>query len=375
MLIVGAFPTPGRAVYGGMVTSCRALLSSSLPRRAELTLVDTTQSSHPPPPRLVRAWLAVKRMGQYIAALERSRPDAVVLFVAAGMSVADKGAMGWYARLRGVAALMFPRGGPVLEACRRSRVMRTFVRCAFGGTRMILCQGQAWRDFAVTTLGRNPDDAPLVANWTATAELLEIGRAPARAGAPRVLFVGWLDREKGVAELLEAWRGLEAPGTLRLAGEGNMSDAARAFVAAHALHARVHFLGWLDQARLREEYAAAEVFVLPSWSEGLPNAMIEAMAARLAIITTPVGNIPAVVQEGRSALLVAPRDASALRAALARVLRDTPLRHALGSAAHTLAATEFGVEPAVERILAAVQRAQRSRVPARARDRAQSGTR
>jgi glycosyltransferase involved in cell wall biosynthesis len=376
LLVVGAFPASGRAVYGGMVTSCRALLRSSLPGRADLTLVDTTQSTHPPPRALVRGWLALRRMVGYIAALERSRPDAVMLFVAAGMSVADKGAMAWYARLRGVPALLFPRGGPVLEACRRSRLARTWVRLAFHGARMILCQGPAWHRFALETLGFAPEAAPVIPNWTASDELLELGRARQdAAAAPRVLFVGWLDREKGITELLHACRELAAQRqfTLHLAGEGNLSAEARAFVAAHGLGERVQFCGWLGEPGLREQYARADIFVLPSWSEGLPNAMIEAMAAGLAVVATEVGNIPDTLQNETSALLVPPRDAAALRAALQRLIDDAALRRELGLAAHRIAATQFGVEPAVERIINAVARARTLCPRGRAQHRAQAG--
>jgi glycosyltransferase involved in cell wall biosynthesis len=364
--VVGAFPPPGRAVYGGVITYCRALERSSLPTRVELTLVDTTQTAHPPPPAVVRAWLALKRMFSYLGALERARPDAVILFVAAGMSVADKGAMGWYARLRGVAVLMLPCGGPVLDACRRSRAVRLWVKCAFAGGRMILCQGQAWHRFAVDMMGFAPDAAPILPPWTATRELLDVGRARGpRTAAPRALFAGWLDREKGIAELLEACRELAVQQrfTLYLAGEGNMSETARAFVAEHKLEDTIRFCGWLSEDKLREQYAEADVFVLPSWSEGLPNAMIEAMAAGLAIIATPVGNIPDVIADGRSGLLVPPRDVVALHGALARLLADAELRRALGNAAHELAAQQFGVEPAVDRIIAAAQCAAQRKFP------------
>ncbi len=366
LLIVGAFPPAGRAVYGGVFAYCRALVRSSLASRVDLTLVDTTQTTHPPPHALMRAWLALRRMFAYVAALERNRPDAVILFVAAGMSVADKGAMAWYARLRGVAAVMLPCGGPVLDACRRSRVARLGVRCAFAGARMVLCQGQAWHRFAVDMMGFEPEAAPVFSPWTASRELLEVGQARRpRASTPRALFAGWLDREKGIAELLEACRELAAQQrfTLYLAGEGNMSQAAREFVARHRLEEVIRFCGWLGEEQMREQYAEADVFVLPSWSEGLPNAMIEAMAAGLAIIVTPVGNIPGVVEDGTSALLVPPRDPVALRRALDRLLADGELRGSLGNAAHRRAAVQFGVEPAVDRIIAAARRAAQPQLP------------
>jgi glycosyltransferase involved in cell wall biosynthesis len=361
VLFVGAFPANDRKVFGGMVTSCRALLRSSLPRRFDLDLLDSTQVSHPPPRLPVRLALAVKRFGVFLLRFARRKPDVVLLFTAIGASVLEKGAMAWYARLRGVPALMFPRGGAMIDVCQRSPFTKWWVRVAFRGARMVLCQGQAWRTFARDVLGFDAEDAPVVPNWTASEELLEIGRGrrSRRDGVVRLLFVGWLDAEKGVEELLQACHALLAERRLELVlvGEGNMSQAARDFVQQHALQRAITLRGWLEGADLRAEYAAADVFVLPSWYEGLPNAMVEAMAAKLAIVVSAVGNIPDVIDAGTNGLLVVPRDASALTRALARVIDDAALREALAAAAFVTAEQCFSVEPAVRRIQESVQRA------------------
>jgi glycosyltransferase involved in cell wall biosynthesis len=105
---------------------------------------------------------------------------------------------------------------------------------------------------------------------------------------------------------------------------------------------------------LQDEYANADIFVLPSWAEGLPNAMIEAMAAGLACVVSAVGNVPDVVTDEREALLVPPREIAALAMALERLLVDRPLRDRLASAAHEFAAARFGVERASDAILRAV---------------------
>jgi glycosyltransferase involved in cell wall biosynthesis len=340
-----------------MVTSCRALLRSSLTQRADLDLLDSTQISNPPPSLPVRALLAVRRVCSFVCRLERRRPDAVILFVAVGASVIEKGVMAAYARLRGIPALMFPRGGAVIDACRTSAFTRRWVRAAFAGASMVLCQGPKWREFARDVLGFAESRLLIIDNWTATPELLDLAAHPARKIQPlRLLFVGWLDREKGSAELLQACA-LLAPRhgfELHFAGEGNYSAAAREFVRAHGLEDRVRFRGWLGETGLQDEYANADIFVLPSWAEGLPNAMIEAMAAGLACVVSAVGNVPDVVTDEREALLVPPREIAALAVALERLLVDRPLRDRLASAAHEFAAARFGVERASDAILRAV---------------------
>lgn len=360
VLFVGAFPPPGREVFGGMVTSCRSLLQSSFRERVELDLLDSTQASHPPPALLVRSILALRRFVVYLVRFERARPDVVLLFAARGASLVEKGSMAWYARMRGVPALMFPRSGGIMDDCRTSRFSRAWVKIAFRGARKLLCQGPAWRAFAVDVLGREPVDAPMILNWTATPDLLAIGRArcPVAEDRPvRLLFLGWLDREKGVIDLLDACLAI-APTrrfTLQLVGEGNASATAEEFITRHGLGDRMRLHGWLGRAEVHQALAAADVLVLPSWAEGLPNAMIEAMAARLAIVVSAVGNIPDVVTDGREALLVPPRDPVALAGALARIIDDGALRQSIADAAFAKAESAFGVERAATTLEATIR--------------------
>lgn len=360
ILFVGAFPPADRQVFGGMVSSCRALLQSSFSTRADLVLLDSTQISNPPPGFMVRLYLAVKRVFAYLVQFERQRPDAVLLFASVGASVIEKGAMAWYARIRGVPALIFPRGGVLIDACRGSRLTHAWVRVAIRGARAMLCQGPAWHRFAVTSLGFGAADAPIVPNWTATPALLAIGRARALVaeGEPvRLLFVGWLEEKKGIFELIEACRLLAGSHkfVLNVVGEGNASRSAHDLVAEQGLASIVNFSGWLKGENLERAFANADVLVLPSWAEGLPNAMIEAMAAKLAVVVTSVGNIPDVVGDEREVLLVPSRDIPALKNALARVIEDKDLRYRLADAAFSMAERQFGAEQAANRLLTATR--------------------
>jgi glycosyltransferase involved in cell wall biosynthesis len=361
VLFVGAFPPAGRLIFGGMVTSCRGLLASSLPTRLQLDLLDSTQIANPPPPLAVRMPLALVRFVRFIYRLERKPPDAVLLFVAVGASVLEKGAMAWYARLRGVPALLFPRGGALVDACRASVIARTCTRMAFRGARKILCQSNTWEQFTVNLLGLARKNVAVIPNWTARQELLEIGamRSRRRSTVVRLLFVGWLQREKGIFELLEVCRSLrEGEGrefTLDIAGEGLASAEARALVERYRLNGIVRFQGWLSETDLARVLGESDVLVLPSWVEGLPNAMIEAMAAGLAVVVSRVGAVPDVIVDRVNGLLVEPRDIQTLGSALHEVIHDDALRERLGGEAHRTAGHDFGVEPAVERLVGEIE--------------------
>jgi glycosyltransferase involved in cell wall biosynthesis len=138
--------------------------------------------------------------------------------------------------------------------------------------------------------------------------------------------------------------------TLDLVGDGHYTSIARDFVAERGLNERVRFHGWLRGPQLRDALEAADVLVLPSWAEGMPNAVIEAMAAGVAVITTPVGSIKDFIIDGEHGLLVPPKDAKALESALRRVIEDSALRMSLGKAGHCLAATTFNGETAARLI-------------------------
>lgn len=359
VLFVGAFPRPGGVILGGMVTSCRILLSSSFPARLDLDLLDSTQISNPPPKFAVRFVRAARRFVKFIGRFERRRPDAVLLFVAVGASIVEKGAMAWYARLRGVPVIMFPRGGSVVDDCRDSAFTRAWVRWSFRGARKIVCQSEAWQRFAIDVLGFMRTNVAVIRNWTATRELLDVGakRVAREDSCVHLIFLGWLERDKGVFELIEACRRLASTCrfTLDIAGDGNASAEARALVHRHDLSEVIRFRGWLRGESLLQALNEADVLVLPSWAEGLPNAMIEAMAAGLAVVVTGVGAIPELITDRRSGMLVEPRNADALARVLGEIIVDGALRENLAREAYRIARREFEVEAAVNRLVAEVE--------------------
>jgi glycosyltransferase involved in cell wall biosynthesis len=94
----------------------------------------------------------------------------------------------------------------------------------------------------------------------------------------------------------------------------------------------------------------ADLFLLPSHAEGLPVSMLEAMAAGLPVIVTPVGGIPEAIQDGRNGLLAQPRNPEELAAAIRRLLTDEGLRSRLGQRARQTVREHFDIGVAVGRL-------------------------
>jgi glycosyltransferase involved in cell wall biosynthesis len=128
-------------------------------------------------------------------------------------------------------------------------------------------------------------------------------------------------------------------------GDGPLFASLRTAVVQAGLHERIMLLGARDDAT--ELMAAADLLVLPSWREGLPNVVLEAMQAGCPVVATRVGGIPEAVDDGATGLLVPRDDDAALAAALARLEGDPALRARLAAAAAERCAREHGAEQMV----------------------------
>lgn len=177
-------------------------------------------------------------------------------------------------------------------------------------------------------------------------------QAVAGRGGALIVFCGRCEEGKGVYELLEATASLVPllpEVRLELAGDGELDRVERR-ASELGIRAHVHLPGWVDSDRRDALLARASVFVLPSHAEGLPVALLEAMAAGCPVVATKVGGIPDLVTDGVDGLLVPPRDPVALAAAIRRVLTDPALALRLGGNARATVAAHFSPERALERL-------------------------
>ncbi len=325
-------------------------------------MLDTTQISNPPPSIFIRTLLAVKRYVLFLMLFFWSKPDVVLLFAGAGASLVDKGAMAWAARLRRIPIFLFPRGAGLIQKVEESRFQRAWISFAMRGATHILCQGSAWKRIANEELGFSESRSPIVQNWTATEVLLLIGESRSFKSidkTPCLLFLGWLEKEKGIFELLEVTLSLTKKHDFRLiiAGRGNAEACARTFVQSHNLEEVIEFSGWIDGSAKEALLARADILILPSWTEGFPNAIIEAMAAKLAVVVTAVGNVPDLIVNGQQALVVPPKDNDALERAIDCLLIDPQFRVELAERGHSFTRDNFSDTLGVAKLTAVINEA------------------
>jgi phosphatidyl-myo-inositol dimannoside synthase len=168
------------------------------------------------------------------------------------------------------------------------------------------------------------------------------------ADVPFVFAAGRLVRKKGFEYLIDAIARARSRPFVALAGAGDLDEALRARVGAAGLTQRVRFLGNLPQHEVAGYLAAADIVAVPSVHDergnvdGLPNIVLEALAAAAAVVATPAGGIASVVEHERTGLIVPERDPAALAAAIDRLAANPALREELGRSARRRMAAQYG---------------------------------
>jgi glycosyltransferase involved in cell wall biosynthesis len=195
-----------------------------------------------------------------------------------------------------------------------------------------------WEKFEIVRCGVDPTKLEYVAPSRAATELVYVGRLSVEKGLP-VLF-------DSISQLLA--RGVNV--SLAVLGDGPDREFLENLAATMGISDRVHFKGFVDQATIVTTLRASDVFVLPSFAEGIPVALMEAMAIGTPVIATYVGGIPELVVHGETGQLVYPSDASALADAIDRYASDLAYCKRISRQARSKVEAEYDIEDQVDKL-------------------------
>jgi len=207
------------------------------------------------------------------------------------------------------------------------RVRRAITRQLELASRVIVLS-ESWREFVQAIA---PQARPVVVpNYVRMSAVIEKHTGKEIT----VLFLGLLGKRKGIFDLLKAFEQAHRhiPSLRLLVGGNGQVEEAKRIAQELGIASSVEFLGWLDEARRLEMLMKADIFTLPSYNEGLPMSVLEAMAHGIPVITTPVGGIPEVIIDGVHGRLVAPGDITAIETALLEFAGQAELRRRIGEA-------------------------------------------
>lgn len=342
VLFVGSFIASGKdGSVGGQMFACKSLLSSSLSDDIDWILLDTTGKSVPPPPIYERFFMAIVRMFKFIYLLVFRSPDSVLIFSANGPSVYEKGCMIIIAKLFRKKTLFAPRGGPLISEIAGSKFKQKYFNLIAKYSDYIICQGSFWKFYFGELLGSDYDQKLLVIpNWIDHSLYQNpTGRSFIKDKySLNILFMGWMQLEKGVHDLFDAILRIEEfreKINVYFLGDGNERKVLLKRAENENQNKNIHFFfpGWVHGEEKLAYLYRADIFVLPSYSEGMPNSLMEAMATGIASISTNVGAVPDLIEHQVNGIMINPKDITALTDSLNQLLLNSKLRDTLASKA------------------------------------------
>jgi glycogen synthase len=284
------------------------------------------------------------------------KPEATLAFF--GL---PSGAVAWWLkRSSGIPYVVSLRGGDVpgfrpYDFRMYHKLAAPFLRVIWHDASAVIANSHGLRDLAAAF--DSTIDIPVIPNGVDLAQFGETGR---EWGRPRLLSVGRVVYQKGLDLAVRALAGLkDQDWEWRIAGDGPQVPVLRAMVEKYGLQDRVHFLGWQTPDQIKAQYAAANLFLFPSRHEGMPNAVLEAMASGLPVVATRVAGNEELVTEGETGALVPAESVEALRESLRLLLVESARRERMGHAARRRVERSFSWTLVAEQYQRILQQAAR----------------
>lgn len=318
---------PDLKVRGG-VSSVERLLLSSLPAEVTVTHIGTMVEGS--------RWRKLVTFGRALAQTMiglRTRPQVVHIHFASGASNVRKMILAQLAMACGASVIMHAHGAAYQSYWERmSAPARAATRHTLNRINRLVVLGERWANFFVSA-GVPKHKIVVLPNPVVLPKSL-----PDRGVRTEVRFVflGEISRRKGAFDLLEAVAKLspECKARARFVVAGNRETARfREMTTQRGLDSIIEVRDWIGPEERDELLASADAFVLPSYAEGLPMALLETMAWGLAPICTPVGSIPEFVHHGTNGLIVQPGDPEQLARAIEQMVAQDAKRLYMGRVA------------------------------------------
>ncbi len=358
VLLCGHLPPP----MSGIGTYYQTLLSSSLPRRVDLQFIDTSLRRRPGSE--TGKWSfsnLVSAMGdciRFTKAVAVYRPEICHIATAVGLSFLKHSVCTVVAKVLGSKVLLHPHCSLYFLYERRGKVWRWFVRKIIGLCDGVVVLSKEWEKLQEIVPGCHIYYLP---NAIDILNYVDVGREKIESHLDKcclhVLYLGHIGKQKGSFDLVCAAKTIlkrdhgvvfDIVGQEQVVGDikqltTEISDA--------GLDEFIHIQPGVTGAEKIDTFRSADIFVYPSYHEGMPMAVIEAMACGLPIIATEVGGLPDLIHPGLNGLLVSPGRPDQLASAIHQLITDPQMRRSMQMRSFRLAQENFDIEKLVLRLL------------------------
>ncbi len=331
LLIIGAYPR--RKIFGGFVTDCHLLRESSIYHHFNVIEFDSTQISNPPPKFWLRFIFSFIKFSRFFRILLLYKFEAIVIFLPNGSGALEKLFWAWIFSLFNCRAHIFllPRAGAWFDEL--LNYPQWFKNKIFSTDVTWLVQGKKGLKFIHSI--NNEARVKMIYPFVKSESGITISVPNSLF---RFIFVGWLEPSKGVIELLEALRLVSADFEFVFVGDGSLSSILELRAREDS---RIKNLGWLQAPEVLREISNAHCLLLPSFHEGLPNVIAEAMSLGRAVIANDVGEISSVLPCDQ---LIASNNPHAIAVAMLELLESKDLVFDKMCRNYQLSSSHFGIQ-------------------------------
>lgn len=316
MLFVGSFLIKAKdASTGGQTFACVSLTQSSLSNKVDWVKIDTTITNKKRS-FLSRALRGTIRLYNFIAKLIIYRPDFILLFAAHGWSFKERSWLASIAKKFGKKVILAPRSGLIENDVKTNPKFKETIYTALNNSDYLICQSKAWESFYDQFRKDSTYKAVVINNWLDSSAYIKL---PIKESSPKNLFfLGRITQNKGIFDLVEAFAPIceEYDLTLSIAGKGEAFDQLEKEIVTKNLSQRIKLLGWVHGQEKNEQLKKADILILPSYKEGYPNSLLEAMVSGVPAIASNVGSIPEIIEHKKSGYLIEPGNVNDIQEAI-----------------------------------------------------------
>ena len=355
VLFIGSFQkTSASGHVGGQMFACNTLINSALSDNIEWLLLDSTSASNDHISFSERLSGGIKRLLKYLYLLIFRQPATVLIFTAHGWSFIEKGLFALIGKIAGKKVIIAPRSGYIKQEIEEKKRISTFIYRVFNAVDYTICQGQNWKDMFTAASKVDARKFVVIENWINHENYISANRAEKPAGSVvKILFLSWVIEEKGIFDLIEAAREvviLNKNVLFIIGGNGTALAEAQKRVNDYQLNNYFDFRGWVKYQDKFDILQEVDIYTLPSYFEGFPNSLLEAMASGLPVVATPVGSIESIVKHGVNGLLVEMKNSQQIAQSLSTLINDATYRLNLGKAAQKSVLEKNTIATAIEKL-------------------------
>ena len=356
ILVIPLLSEGERLNPGGQATAARTLTKWLIKKKWSVRILNTVSPSFPRRSIWRKILEGTGRIGAASYLLTTWRPDGIVSFTGGGLGLIERAIICQLSKIFGVPTILFFRNSSILRMG-KSKINTLFFKVLLSSVSVVCVQGSIFRR-ALIDIGVDQSKIIIVRSWLPASSPLNknLPVPPKKNQIVRFLFVGWVVESKGIRELLNAIEILVAQRRkfeVTIVGGGTLESWVRERIAVSGWE-NVRALGWLSHLEVQRVFVQNDVLVLPSYAEGFPNVVLEAISAGLPVIVSDVGAVSDTITSGVNGYLIEPRSTDDLVAAMLRYINDPVLVRRHSQSALEAAGTLHNLESSMQKLINAL---------------------